>query len=225
MAKATIYNSKGEESGTLELPKNVFETKWNPDLVHQVSVAMDANARNTVGNTKDRADVRGGGIKPWRQKGTGRARHGSSRSPLWRGGGITFGPTSDRNYSLKINRKMRIKALYSLLSKKISEGHILFVESLELGVPKTKEAKVILSKLAEVKGFDGLVTKKRNSALITYGAKNSSLEKSFRNIPNITLSEARNLNVRDILKYKYLVITDAEQTVELLASKLSSEVK
>ncbi len=222
--RAPLYTKEGKESLVLDLPQGIFDAPWNPDLVHQVAVAMDANARNTVAHTKDRSDVRGGGKKPWRQKGTGRARHGSSRSPIWTGGGITFGPDKNRDFSKKINKKMRNKALFSLLSRKFKDGSVLFVESLDFQSPSTKSAKEILTHLSKIEGFEGLETKKRNAALVSFGEKNLLVEKSFRNISNIEVGESRNLNVRDMLKYKYLVVIDSLKTIDFLKTKLG-EVK
>jgi len=223
--KTTIYNKTGKEAGTLDLPKDIFEAKWNPDLVHQVSIAMDSNARTPIAHTKNRGDVRGGGKKPWRQKGTGQARHGSRRSPIWKGGGVTFGPINQRDYTTKINKKMRTKALFSLLSYKAKAGTILFVDSINLYTPKTSEAKNIINKLATIKGFEKLETKKKNAALFAFGTKNEVLDKSFRNISNISIDEMRNLNVSDILRYKYLIVTEPENTISFLKSKISKENK
>jgi len=221
--KATIYNKTGKEAGTLELPKELFEVKWNPDLVHQVSISMDANARTPIAHTKNRGDVRGGGRKPWRQKGTGQARHGSRRSPIWKGGGVTFGPINQRDYTTKINKKMRTKALLSLLSYKAKAGSILFVDSINMATPKTAEARNIIGKLSTIQGFEKLETKKKNSALFAFGTKNEVLDKSFRNISNISIDEVRNLNVSDILKHKYLVVTEPENVIAFLKSKIASE--
>jgi len=125
--KVKVYNWEGKEIDTTEVPEKLFGLKWNDDLVHQVATALRANLRRTIADTKDRSEVRGGGKKPWRQKGTGRARHGSSRSPIWVGGGITHGPLSEKNYSQKINKKMKAKAFFTVLSRKLSDGEVVFV--------------------------------------------------------------------------------------------------
>ena len=136
-----IYNQKGKSVGKLELPGSIFGVAWNGDLVHQVVTAMQANSRTPIAHTKDRSDVRGGGRKPWKQKGTGRARHGSSRSPIWIGGGVTHGPRNEKSYDQKINKKMKAKALYTVLSEKLRKGQILFIEELALKNIKTKHCK------------------------------------------------------------------------------------
>src|SRR3989338_2870949 len=130
--EAKIYNQKGKVAGTVELPERVFAAKFRADLVHQVVESMRSNSRAGTADTKGRGEVRGGGRKPWRQKGTGRARHGSIRSPIWVGGGVTHGPLKEKNYKRKISKKMRAQALYSVLSKKLKEGEIVFIDSLSL---------------------------------------------------------------------------------------------
>jgi large subunit ribosomal protein L4 len=127
---AKIYNQKGKESGKVTLPDAVFAMQWNADLVHQVAVGMMSNARDPIAHTKTRGEVRGGGKKPWQQKGLGRARHGSSRSPIWVGGGVAHGPRNDKNYTKKINKKMKTAALYSILSKKLKDNEIIFLDTL-----------------------------------------------------------------------------------------------
>ena len=148
--EAKVYNKEGKEAGKVQLPENVFGLSWNADLVHQVVDTMHDNARTPVAHVKDRSEVRGGGKKPWRQKGTGRARHGSSRSPIWTGGGVTFGPRNEKVFGGKVNKKMRAKALYVALSEKLRNGEILFVDTLETG-EKTKESKMALENLSTVK--------------------------------------------------------------------------
>ena len=136
--KADIYNLNNEVVGTMELPVGVFGTKWNATLVQQVLEAQIANARPPWAHVKDRSEVRGGGKKPWRQKGTGRARHGSTRSPIWVGGGKAHGPRNDKDYSQKVNKKMKRVALFSVLSKKAKDGELKVFDTLVLDAPKTK---------------------------------------------------------------------------------------
>lgn len=217
--ESLIYNQKGKEAGKIELPKNIFALPWNADLVHQVVVSMASNRRNNIAYAKDRSEVRGGGKKPWRQKGTGRARHGSSRSPLWRGGGITFGPTKERDWTKKINKKMKTKALFTVLSQKARDGEMLFVDNLKFDEPKTKEARIILGEMSKIKGFSDILNKKRNAVCIALGGRNENTEKSFQNFANVALGEVRNINPLDILKYKYLLITNPRESVDFLVGK------
>lgn len=221
--KTKIYSKEGKEVGTIALPEEVFGLPWNGDLVHQVVVSQQANARTPVAHTKDRSDTRGGGRKPWRQKGTGRARHGSIRSPIWRGGGVTFGPRSEKSYKKKINRKMKVKALYTVLSRKLSDGEVLFVDDFTLNELKTSHAKRALSSLSTIDGFRDLTTKKRNAALVTLSKKNENTEKSFRNFGNVAVDEVHNLNPVDVLTYKYLVISNPKESVKFLEDKLKSK--
>jgi large subunit ribosomal protein L4 len=218
-----VYNQKGKESGKMVLPENIFGLAWNNDLVHQVMVSMMSNSRNPIAHTKDRSEVSGGGKKPWRQKGTGRARHGSSRSPIWRGGGITFGPTNERNFAKKINKKMSVKALFTVLSQKMKDGEIIFVDNFEIKNPKTKDAKDILVSLSRVKGFEDMVSKRKNSTFVAMNEKQENIEKSFNNFGNIDLGEVRNLNILNLLKNKYLVIENPEKAIELLSNKLKTK--
>ena len=215
-----IYNQKGEAVEKMELPEEIFGLNWNADLVHQVVVSMTSNQRDNIAHTKNRGDVRGGGKKPWRQKGTGRARHGSNRSPIWRGGGVTFGPTNEKNWSKKINKKMKVKALFTVLSQKLRDGEILFVDEFKFDAPKTKEAQIVLDKLSGVNGFETIVTKKNNSVFFALGKRDENVEKSFSNFGNIEIGELRSINSLDILGCKYLVITKPQESVEFLAKKL-----
>jgi len=223
MTKATVYKTDGTEKGKIDLPGEVFDIAWNPDLVHQVVVGMQANARTVVADSKDRSEVRGGGRKPWRQKGTGRARHGSRRSPIWSGGGVTFGPLKDRIFGKRINKKMRTKALFSALTKKFEEGEVLFVDGFEFAEPKTKEAKAVIQKLAGIKGYESLATKRKNAALLTVGEKNENTARSFANFGNMEVDEVRNLNVMDVMKYKYVIISNPEASLEFLVSKVNKK--
>lgn len=225
MLETKIYNQKGKEEGKLALPEEIFALPMNEDLVHQVVVSMASNLRAPIAHTKDRSEVRGGGKKPWRQKGTGRARHGSNRSPIWIGGGVTFGPTKDKNYTKKINKKMKTKALYVVLAQKFRDGEILFVDNLAVKELKTKEAKDILENLSKIKGYEDILAKKNNSTYLALGEKNKDLERVFSNFGNIFINEVRNLNPLDILKYKYLIITKPEESVSFLESRSKKEAE
>jgi large subunit ribosomal protein L4 len=156
---STLYSMAGKEMGTVDLPQEIFGINFNADLVHQVVTSMMANARTGTADSKGRGEVRGGGKKPWKQKGTGRARHGSSRSPIWKGGGVTHGPLAEKNYKKKINKKMRAKALFMVLGSKLKEGNILFVDSLDFTTAKTKDAAKTFKTLSGIKGFERLAGK------------------------------------------------------------------
>ncbi len=219
--EALVYNKQAKEAGKVTLPESVFGLPWNADLVHQVVLAVQANARNSTAHTKDRSEVRGGGRKPWKQKGTGQARHGSIRSPIWKGGGIAHGPRNEKDYSQKVNKKMRVKALFTALSQKYQDGELIFVNEFSLNAPKTKEAKDLLLALASVKGFEHLATKKKNAALVAIAEKNDFIKKSFSNFGNVEVEEVRNLNVLDVLTHKYVVVVGAENAISTLEAKLT----
>ncbi len=218
--EAKLYNQEGQETGMVALPRSVFSTRWNADMVHQVVTSMLSSAREPWANAKDRSEVSGGGIKPWKQKGTGRARHGSIRSPLWRHGGATHGPLKDRNYDRKVNKQMKTKALYSILTKKMKEGELLFVDSFNFGdAPKTKKAADSLLAFSKIAGYEKMAYKKGARALVLTGEQNTELMKSFRNIKSAKLDEARNLNPVDALNYKYIVIENPAKSLKSLANR------
>lgn len=213
---AVVYNSKRAKTGSLNLPANIFGLKWNADLVKQVADSLLSSKRKPVAHTKDRSEVRGGGRKPWQQKGTGRARHGSIRSPIWVGGGVTGGPRNEKNFERKVSQKMRVKALYTILSQKLRDGEVLFVNSVTPAEPKTKEAVKVLKSLSNIKGFEKMFSKRNNAALIALSAKDKKLERAFSNLGNIKTLEARNLNPLSLLEYKYLVIENPEKSFSML---------
>ncbi len=215
-----VYSIAGKEVSKISLPESVWGLPWNADLVHQVVTGMQSNARTGLADSRGRADVSGGGKKPWRQKGTGRARHGSSRSPIWKGGGVTHGPLAEKNYSKKINKKTRAKALFVALSQKLRDGKVLFVDSLDLTQIKTKDAMSALVNLSKVEGFKTLNTKKDNNVFLIVPKKTDATAKSFRNIFHVTLEDVRNLNPVDVLNYRYLVVAAPELSNEVLAAKL-----
>lgn len=220
--KTKVYDHKGKEARTIDLPENVFGLNWNSDLVHQVFVGMQSNARANTAHTKDRSEVRGGGRKPWRQKGTGQARHGSKRSPIWAGGGITFGPRNDRNYDKKINVKMRRKALLVALSQKLRDGQILFVDGFDKATGKTKDMKAVFDAFATVKGFETLNTQKHNNAFMI-SEVTDALKNGTKNLFHVSLTAPENINVLDIMNNRYLVIANPEQVVEFLQTKLTNK--
>lgn len=208
--EVNIHNQSGEEIGKMKLEPAIFGVEVKEGLVKQVVVAQMANARQVLAHTKGRGEVRGGGKKPWRQKGTGRARHGSIRSPIWVGGGITFGPTKERNFSQKINIKMRRKALFMSLSDKVASGKMIVLDKLELPKIKTKEVakiiKTLQTKVLKIKKEE-LNTKQAN-LLIILPDNNINILKSANNLVNVKTARADSLNIVDILKYKYLLVTD-----------------
>lgn len=221
--ESPIYNIDGKATGKITLSKDIFGVPWNADLVHEVVRLMNSNSRSAIANTKTRGEVRGGGKKPWKQKGTGRARHGSSRSPIWVGGGITHGPRADKNFSRKINKKARTKAFYAILSRKFRDGEILFIDTLGLTAPKAANAKKILTSLAALKGYEKLGTKPQNAAIFALDKKTDAITKSFRNFGNISVEEFRNINPVSVLNHSYLVITNPEISLKFLNEKSAKE--
>ncbi|MGH7141522.1 MAG: 50S ribosomal protein L4 [Minisyncoccia bacterium] len=213
---AQVYKADGAKAGTIDLPEALFGVPWNPDLVHQVVVSMQGNARAATAHTKTRGEVRGGGKKPWRQKGTGRARHGSTRSPIWVGGGVAHGPRAEKSYARKINRKAVQKALLATLSQKLRDGEIIMVDALRMDAPSAKEAKEFLSAFARA-GFG--FTKKKNVALIALASHDAPTMKSFGNFGNVMTAEMRNLNPVSVLSAKYIVIVDPKAALDTLAKK------
>ena len=217
--EALQFSMEGKKVGVVSLPAEIFGAPWRPDLVHQVTTAMQANARQNRAHTKDRSEVSGGGKKPWKQKGTGQARHGSSRSPIWRHGGVTFGPRSTRDYSEKINKKMRAQALLSVLSRKAKDGEIIFVDKLAFAAPKTAEARAFIDKLAKGADHATLATKKKNAALFALSSHDANVIKSFRNMGQMATEEVRSLNPVAVLSHKYLVIENPEAAFKTLLSR------
>lgn len=199
MAQVNLYKIDGTTSGQIDLPDALFAVKIKPSLIHEVIVAQDANSRVRLAQVKDRSEVRGGGRKPWKQKGTGRARHGSRRSPIWIGGGVTFGPTKERNFSKKINKKARKKALAMVLSDKVNENWFIAVEDLNLVESKTKLAADLRTALP---GADA-------SALIVTTKDDKNVILAAKNLLRTEVVGAGSLNVRDLVKYKYIIASKA----------------
>ncbi len=218
--QAKIYDKKGKEAGMIELPESVFGLSWNADLVHQVYTSQQSNMRSNTAKTKDRSEVSGTGKKPWKQKGTGRARHGSKRSPIWVKGGVAHGPTPDRNYKKKINKKMNTAALFTLLSEKFRKGQILFVDNISPTTIKTKEAAIIMNALGDIAGFERLKGSKKIVAQVALDQANEIVKKSYNNIPYVAVDELRNLSVSDVLNHRYLLIVNPAESLATLSAKL-----
>jgi len=189
--KLSIYNIKAEVVGEQELNPRVFDVAVNESLVHQAAVTQQANERQVLAHTKDRGAVRGGGKKPWRQKGTGRARAGSSRSPLWRGGGVTFGPTKDRNFSKKMNVKMKRKAICMVLSDKVHHNEFLILDSIDFKNGKTKPAVAVLKTLE--KNVLQPDAKAARSMLIITDSKNELAQRALRNVVAVSFIPIQNI--------------------------------
>jgi large subunit ribosomal protein L4 len=184
---------------------------------------MQANARQNRAHTKDRSEVSGGGKKPWKQKGTGQARHSSTRSPIWRHGGITFGPRNERDYSEKINKKMRMGALISVLSRKAKDGELILVDKFVFAEPKTKVAKSALAKLSAGASAAQLVSKRKNAALVVLASHDANTIKSFSNFGNVMTEEVRNLNPLGVMTAKYLVIEKPEESFAALIARTKTK--
>jgi len=218
-----IFSVEGKEVGKFTLPESLFTAPWRVDLVHQVTTAMQANARQNRAHTKDRSEVSGGGKRPWAQKGTGQARHSSTRSPIWRHGGITFGPRNDRDYSEKINKKMRMQALVSVLSRKLKDGELILVDKFNFTEPKSALAKTVLTKLAAAAGAAPLASKKKNAGLLALASYDANAIKSFSNFGNVMTEEVRNLNPLNVMTAKYLIIEKPEEAFAALEKRVTTK--
>jgi|SRR3989344_441220 len=197
-----VYNQNAEETGKIDLPDLIFNSKMNSDLLHQVVSSLIANQRQTLAHTKSRGEVRGGGRKPWRQKGTGRARHGSIRSPLWKGGGVTFGPTKEKNFKKKINKKMARRALAIALASKTKDGQLLVLDDIKLIQPKTKEMAAVLKSFRKITGGAGTTP----SILLITPSLRVDIKRAAQNLPALNVIEARNLNSLSVLSSKYAML-------------------
>lgn len=203
MPKLTLYNQSGSEVGEIELNDSVFGIEPNRSVLHDAVVMQQASMRQGTHKTKGRSEVRGGGRKPWRQKGTGRARHGSIRSPIWVGGGVVFGPTP-RDYSYKLPKKVRRLAIKSALSSKVQADEMIVLDKLSFEAPKTKEMVAVLKNFSADK-----------KALIVTADYDETVYLSSRNIPGVKWISADGVNVLDVLKYDKLIMTkDAVEKVE-----------
>ncbi len=196
-----------KEVEKIAVPERMFGAKWNADLVHQAVVTQQANSRNIVAHAKDRSEVSGGGKKPWKQKGTGRSRHGSIRSPLWSGGGVTHGPLKDKVYAKKINKKMKNAALFSVLSKKLADSQLLVLDSFLSDKAKTLKTKDALASISPVI--------KNTRALLIAGIAHKALHTALRNIPKVSCISSASVNVYDVLN-AHTVVFEKDSITELV---------
>lgn len=202
MANVSVYNIEGKEVGSIELNDSIFGVEINEHLVHMAVVQQLANKRQGTQSAKTRADVRGGGRKPWRQKGTGHARQGSTRSPQWTGGGVVFAP-KPRSYAFKMNKQEKAAAIKSALTSRVAASKLVVLDDIKFDEIKTKKFQQILNNL------------KLNKALVVLGEKNENVTLSARNIPAVRTVLTNSINVYDILKYDTLVLTkDAVAKIE-----------
>ncbi|MDD3711275.1 MAG: 50S ribosomal protein L4 [Patescibacteria group bacterium] len=221
--KTNVYNQSGEIVGELKLSDKVFAVKVNEDLIHQATVTQSANERQVLAHTKTKAEVRGGGKKPWKQKGTGRARAGSSRSPIWIGGGVTFGPRKERNFSKKINKKMKQKAITMVLSDRLANNNMAIINKIEIQDYKTKIFNNILKKVENIfPSGDDKSKKSKRSILFVNDNKDEKVVFSGRNLSGFNIINLENLNIVDLLKYKNLIIT--ESAVKIINDRYSKKV-
>lgn len=219
---APILSKEGKDAGTIALPESCFGLSWNGDLVHQVITSLQTSARHPFAHAKTRGEVSGGGKKPWRQKGTGRARHGSSRSPIWVGGGVAHGPRNDKNFDRKVNKKAKDKAIATILSKKFADAEIIFLDSLSITTPKTVEIKSLIANLSGAKDtFATLASKKHNAALIITPAHDTNAILSARNFKNIEIQTVSSINPLIISKYKYLVFVSPKESIDSLVERFN----
>lgn len=210
---ADTYNSEGKETAKTQLPKEIFGKEVNMDLIRQVVFGILSNKRQNIAHTKDRSEVSGGGRKPWQQKGTGRARHGSNRSPLWRHGGVTFGPRNDKNYKKNLPPKVKKAALFAALSGKFNDNEILVIDKIEVKDGKTKEAFKIINDILKA-------ANKKGSVLIVMPSNDKNLKLSFRNIKKVDVVQAKDLNASDVVKYSNLIfLKDSIKEIEKFVIK------
>ncbi len=224
LGNVKVFSREGKEVSTISLPEECFGLSWNGDLVHQVITSLQTSARHPYAHAKTRGEVRGGGKKPWQQKGTGQARHGSTRSPIWVGGGVAHGPRNDKNFDRKVNKKAKDKTIATILSKKFRDGEVIFVDSLSLANPKTVEVKNTLANLAKAQeSFATLATKKHNAALIITPTIDKNVFLSTRNFKNIETQDMASVNPISLSTYKYIIVSSPAESVAALESRIKNK--
>jgi large subunit ribosomal protein L4 len=220
---AGVYSKDGKKVSDFSLPEEVFGLNWNADLVHQVITSLQTDARHPYAHAKTRGEVSGGGKKPWRQKGTGRARHGSTRSPIWVGGGVAHGPNKEKNFDRKVNKKTKNTAIKTIISKKHKDGEVLLLNELDFTTPKTTEMKKIMINLSKINdSMSKFATKKHNTALFITNAQDKNLYLSLRNFGNIETQSVADVNALILSKYKYLVFISPDSSIKTLTDRLNN---
>ncbi len=209
MAELKLYSLDGKEVGTLPVTDSLFAVPPKESVIHQAILAQEANSRAALAHTKDRSEVSGGGKKPWKQKGTGRARHGSTRSPIWVGGGVAHGPRNDRNFSVKLNKKTKRTALAMVLTDKVMDGAFIAVENFDIPEAKTKFA----SKMRQA--LPGAT----KSTLVILTTGDAIMRRALQNVPKTQSIYAHSLNVRDVAKYRNVIASQA--AIQVMADTFS----
>ncbi len=209
-----LYTIQGEKKGTVDVPENIFAVKASQELIHQVVVSAQSNLRKPYAHTKDRSEVSGGGRKPWKQKGTGRARHGSIRSPLWVGGGVAFGPTKDRNFHKKINKKMNRKAMFSELSDKVAQNALCVAEALQFEDAKTKNGVMFLQNVIasapQKEASEKKAKKNFSGSVVIWGTPaDDNFSRVFSNIPHVDVRRIENINILDVMNHSYAIFSQS----------------
>lgn len=220
---AEVYSKEGKKVSDFSLPEEVFGLNWNADLVHQVITSLQTDARHPYAHAKTRGEVSGGGKKPWRQKGTGRARHGSTRSPIWVGGGVAHGPNKEKNFDRKVNKKTKNTAIKTIISQKHRDGEVVLMDSLSFTTPKATDMKNVLGNLSKINdSFAKFATKKHNNALFITNAQDKNLYLSLRNFGNIETQSVADVNAIILSKYKYLVFVSPTESINTLKDRLNN---
>jgi large subunit ribosomal protein L4 len=218
--ETAVYNTVGKKVETVTLPDAVFGLKWNADLVHQVLESERANQRKKVAHVKMRGEVAGGGKKPWRQKGTGRARHGSIRSPIWRKGGVAHGPNKETDYTQKINRKMGQKAIATVLSAKLRDNEILVIDTVNFDTHKTKNAVALFQAFSDKKEY-AKIGGIGGKALILLSDRNDNVLRATQNLKGVIVKNAGMAQVIDLLACRYVVMP--KDSIEVLKKRIEKK--
>ncbi|MFH0950918.1 MAG: 50S ribosomal protein L4 [bacterium] len=218
--KYQVYNQIAEPVSEITLADSVFNVVVKPELVQQAAITQMANARQVLAHTKDRSEVAGSGKKPWKQKGTGRARVGSVRSPIWRSGGVTFGPTKDRNFTKELNKKMRQKAMLMVLSDKVANQNLVIVDKLSMADYSTKTFKQIITALTDKVWPEN---KAKRSLLIVDDSQDVKLQLSSRNLTGVTVINLENINIVDLLNNRNLLLT--KNVIKILEKRYKHDKK